>query len=133
MEDDPNNLATLSPAAEAYLGVTPFGNHRTRLHLCSRHRSGELNHVEELATPADKAIVAPTTTRYTPQDGMTFGTAILSSCAHGQNYRYWNVMIADAYSHVTISLGDITAPVPESPSDSTQYAASRLGHAGRDG
>ena len=60
MEDDPNNLATLSPAAEAYLWGYPLvATHRTRLHLCSRHRSGELNHVAELATPADKAIVAP--------------------------------------------------------------------------
>ena len=60
MEDAPHNLAKLSPAAEAYLWGYPLvATHRTRLHLCSRHRSGELNHVEELATPADKAIVAP--------------------------------------------------------------------------
>ena len=60
MEDTPNNPATLSPAAEAYLWGYPLvATHRTRLHLCSRHLSGELNHVEGLATPADKAIVAP--------------------------------------------------------------------------
>ena len=104
MEDDPNNLATLSPAAEAYLWGYPLvATHRTRLHLCSRHRSGELNHVEELATPADKAIVAPNNdTLYTSGwYDLRHGDLVIDVPPMDKPDRYWNVMIADAYSHVT--------------------------------
>ena len=104
MEDTPNNLATLSPAAEAYLWGYPLvATHRTRLHLCSRHRSGELNHVAELATPADKAIVAPNNdTLYTSGwYDLRHGNLVIDVPPMDKPDRYWNVMIADAYSHVT--------------------------------
>jgi hypothetical protein len=104
MEDTPNNPATLSPAAEAYLWGYPLvATHRTRLHLCSRHRSGELNHVEGLATPADKAIVAPNNdTLYTSGwYDLRHGDLVIDVPPMDKPDRYWNVMIADAYSHVT--------------------------------
>ena len=104
MEDAPHNLATLSPAAEAYLWGYPLvATHRTRLHLCSRHRSGELNHVEGLATPADKAIVAPNNdTLYTSGwYDLRHGDLVIDVPPMDKPDRYWNVMIADAYSHVT--------------------------------
>ena len=54
----------LSPAAEAYVwGFPLLSVHRTRSLFCSRTDTGALNHVDELATPADKvSFVAQSTT-----------------------------------------------------------------------
>ena len=93
-------LATLSPAAEAYLWVDPrVATHRTRLHLCSRHPSGELNHVKGLATPLDKAIDAPNNdTLYTSGwYDLRHGDLVIEVPPMDKPDRYWNVMIADAY------------------------------------
>ena len=97
-------VAPFSPAAEAYLWGYPLvATHRTRLHLCSRHRSGELNHVEGLATPSDKAIVAPNNdTLYTSGwYDLRLGDLVIDVPPMDKPDRYWNVMIADAYSHVS--------------------------------
>ena len=50
----------ISPAAEAYIWGFPLASvHRTRLLLCSKNDSGTMNHVDDLATPSDRAIVVP--------------------------------------------------------------------------
>ena len=50
----------MSAAAEAYVwGFPLISVHRTRLLLCSKHDSGRINHIDNLATPDDKAIVVP--------------------------------------------------------------------------
>ena len=104
MANASDNIATLSPAAEAYLWGYPLvATHRTRLHLCSRHPSGELNHVKGLATPLDKAIVAPNNdTLYTSGwYDLRHGDLVIEVPPMDKPDRYWNVMIADAYTHVT--------------------------------
>ena len=45
MEDAPTILRRCRPAEGLLWGYPLVATHRTRLHLCSRHRSGELNHV----------------------------------------------------------------------------------------
>ena len=57
---DATNSAPLSPATEAYIWGFPLVSvHRTRLLLCSRTDTATMNHLENLATPDDRAIVAP--------------------------------------------------------------------------
>ncbi len=97
-------MESLSPAAEAYIWGFPLVSiHRTRLHLCSRHRPGALNHLDDLATPNDKAIVAPNNdTLYSSGwYDLRHGELIIDVPPMDKPDRYWNVMIADAYTHVT--------------------------------
>ena len=50
----------ISPAAEAYVwGFSLASIHRTRLLLCSKTDTGTMNHIDDLATPNDRAIVVP--------------------------------------------------------------------------
>lgn len=103
MEDNQID-SELSPAAEAYIWGYPLVSvHRTRLHLCSRHAPGELNHVENLATPNDKAIVAPNNdTLYSSGwYDLSHGDLVIDIPAMDKPDRYWNVMVADAYTYVT--------------------------------
>lgn len=95
---------SLSPAAEAFVWGFPLVSvHRTRLLLCSRNQPGRLNHLDELATPSDKAIVAPNNdTLYSSGwYDLRHGVLTIDVPAMDKPDRYWNVMIADAYTHVT--------------------------------
>ena len=94
---------SLSPAAEAYVWGFPLVSvHRTRLLLCSKNDSGVLNHVGDLSTPKDRAIVVPNNDTlyssgwYDLRHGDI--TIDLPPMDHAQ--RYWNVMIADGHTHV---------------------------------
>ena len=96
--------APLSPAAEAYVwGFPLLSVHRTRLLLCSRNSPGALNHLDKLATPDDKAIVAPNNdTLYSSGwYDLRHGDLTIDVPPMDKPGRYWNVMIADAYTHVT--------------------------------
>jgi len=95
---------TLSPAAEAFVWGFPLASvHRTRLHLCSRNDPGTLNHLDALSTPSDKAIVAPNNdTLYSSGwYDLSYGDLIIDVPPMDKPDRYWNVMIADGYTHVT--------------------------------
>lgn len=93
----------LSPAAELYLwGFPTVSVHRTRLMLSSHHDTGSLRHVESLATPRDKAIVAVNNdTLYSSGwYDLSHGDVIIDVPAMDKPDRYWNVMVVDAYTHV---------------------------------
>ena len=103
MTDTPNNTA-LSPATEAYIWGFPLMSvHRTRLLLCSRTDTATMNHVDNLATPDDRAIVAPNNdTLYSSAwYDLRHGDLIINVPAMDHPQRYWNVMISDGYTHVT--------------------------------
>lgn len=97
-------IGALSPAAEAYIWGFPLVSvHRTRLLLCSRNNPGTLNHLDELSTPSDRAIVAPNNdTLYSSGwYDLRHGDLSIDVPPMDKPGRYWNVMIADAYTHVT--------------------------------
>ena len=75
---------------------------RTRLLSSSRHRTGTLNHVSELATPEDRAIVAPNNdTLYSSGwYDLRHGDLLIDVPPMDKADRYWNVMVVDAYTHV---------------------------------
>ena len=94
---------TLSPAAELYLwGFPTVSVHRTRLMLSSHHDTGTLRHIESLATPRDKAIVAVNNdTLYSSGwYDLSHGDVTIDVPAMDKPDRYWNVMVVDAYTHV---------------------------------
>ena len=93
----------LSPAAEAYIWGFPLVSvHRTRLHLCSRTPTAEINHVDDLATPRDRAIVVPNNdTLYSSAwYDLSHGDLTIDVPPMDHEDRYWNVMVVDAYTHV---------------------------------
>lgn len=95
--------ADISPAAEAYIWGYPLvAVHRTRLLLCSRNDTGAMNHVDDLATPADRAIVVPNNdTLYSSGwYDLRHGDLQIDVPPMDHPDRYWNVMIVDAYTHV---------------------------------
>ena len=104
MTDTLNTLPDdVPPAAEAYIWGYPLvAIHRTRLLLCSRTETGRLNHVNDLATPADRAVVVPNNdTLYTSGwYDLRYGDLTIEVPAMDHPDRYWNVMIVDAYTHV---------------------------------
>ena len=94
---------TLSPAAELYLwGFPTVSVHRTRLMLSSQHDTGTLRHVESLATPSDKAIVAINNdTLYSSGwYDLSYGDVMIDVPPMDKPNRYWNLMVVDAYTHV---------------------------------
>jgi len=94
----------LSPAAEAYIWGFPLVSiHRTRQLLCSKNKPATLNHLDNLATPSDRAIVAPNNdTLYSSGwYDLRHGDLVIDIPPMDKPDRYWNVMIADAYTHVT--------------------------------
>ena len=94
---------TLSPAAELYLwGFPTVSVHRTRLMLSSHHDTGTLRHVESLATPSDKAIVAINNdTLYSSGwYDLSYGDVMIDVPPMDKPNRYWNLMVVDAYTHV---------------------------------
>ena len=101
---DATNNTPLSPATEAYIWGFPLMSvHRTRLLLCSRTDTATMNHVNNLATPDDRAIVAPNNdTLYSSAwYDLRHGDLIINVPPMDHPQRYWNVMISDGYTHVT--------------------------------
>lgn len=95
--------SVLSPAAEAYVWGFPLVSvHRTRLLLCSKSDTGTLNHIDDLATPSDRAIVVPNNdTLYSSAwYDLQQGDLMIDVPPMDHPDRYWNVMIVDAYTHV---------------------------------
>ena len=93
----------MSPAAEAYVWGFPLASiHRTRLLLCSKTDTGTINHIDDLATPKDRAIVVPNNdTLYSSGwYDLSHGDLAIDVPAMDHPDRYWNVMILDAYTHV---------------------------------
>ncbi|MFK7916065.1 MAG: DUF1254 domain-containing protein, partial [Pseudomonadales bacterium] len=92
----------LAPAAELYVWGYPLvAIHRTRLLLCSRNDSGCINHIDDLATPSDRAIVVPNNdTLYSSGwYDLRHGELKIQVPAMDHPQRYWNVMIMDGYGH----------------------------------
>ena len=95
--------ADISPAAEAYVWGFPLVSvHRTRLLLCSKTDTGSMNHIDDLATPNDRAIVVPNNdTLYSSAwYDLRHGDLTIDVPPMDHADRYWNVMILDAYTHV---------------------------------
>jgi len=93
----------ISPAAQAYVWGFPLVSvHRTRLLLCSKTDTGTMNHVDDLATPNDRAIVVPNNdTLYSSAwYDLGHGDLLIDVPPMDHAGRYWNVMILDAYTHV---------------------------------
>ncbi|MDG1204953.1 MAG: DUF1214 domain-containing protein [Pseudomonadales bacterium] len=93
----------ISAAAEAYIWGFPLVSvHRTRSLLCSKTDTGTLNHIDDLATPNDRAIVVPNNdTLYSSGwYDLQRGDLTIDVPAMDHPDRYWNVMILDAYTHV---------------------------------
>jgi hypothetical protein len=93
----------ISPAAEAYVWGFPLVSvHRTRLLLCSKTDTGTMNHIDDLATPNDRAIVVPNNdTLYSSAwYDLRHGDLVIDVPPMDHPERYWNVMILDAYTHV---------------------------------
>lgn len=93
----------MSAAAEAYVwGFPLISVHRTRLLLCSKHDTGRINHVDNLATPDDKAIVVPNNdTLYSSGwYDLRHGDLVIDVPPMDHPDRYWNVMVLDGYTHV---------------------------------
>ena len=102
MPNTPSKL-DLSPAAEAYVWGFPIVSvHRTRLLLCSRSDTGTMNHIDNLATPSDRAIVVPNNdTLYSSAwYDLRHGDLTIEVPPMDHVDRYWNVMILDAFTHV---------------------------------
>ena len=93
----------MSAAADAYVwGFPLISVHRTRLLLCSKHDSGRINHIDNLATPDDKAIVVPNNdTLYSSGwYDLSYGDLVIDVPPMDHPDRYWNVMVLDGYTHV---------------------------------
>jgi len=96
----PNDI---SPAAEAYVWGFPLVSvHRTRSLLCSKTDTGTINHIDDLATPDDRAIVVPNNDTLYSSAWYDLGQGDLTINVPPMDHpgRYWNVMILDAYTHV---------------------------------
>jgi hypothetical protein len=93
----------VSPAAEAYIWGFPLVSvHRTRLLLCSKADTGTVNHIDDLATPSDRAIVVPNNDTLYSSGWYDLRQGDLTIDVPPMDHpdRYWNVMILDAYTHV---------------------------------
>ena len=98
-----NPIAEIKPATEAYLWGFPLVSvHRTRLLLCSKTDTGTMNHIDDLATPNDRAIVVPNNdTLYSSAwYDLRHGDLTIDVPPMDHADRYWNVMILDAFTHV---------------------------------
>ena len=84
------------------MGFPAYHVHRTRLLLCSKHDTGRINHVDNLATPDDKAIVVPNNdTLYSSGwYDLRHGDLVIDVPPMDHPDRYWNVMVLDGYTHV---------------------------------
>lgn len=76
--------------------------HRTRALLCSRLGPGRMVHRDQLATPLDRAVVAPNNdTLYSSGwFDLRSGDVVVDVPPMDRPDRYWSVMLLDAYTHV---------------------------------
>ena len=67
-----------------------------------KNDAGAVNHIDDLATPKDRAIVVPNNdTLYSSGwYDLRHGDLLIDVPPMDHPHRYWNVMIADAYTHV---------------------------------
>jgi hypothetical protein len=73
--------------------------HRTRALHGSRTPLGQLHHVEALATPADRTVVAPNNDTLYSSGWYDLAAGDLHLTVPAVD-RYWSVMVLDAYTHV---------------------------------
>lgn len=95
--------ATMAPAVEAYVWGFPLVSvQRTRALFCSRADTGVMNHIDDLATPADRGVVVPNNdTLYSSGwYDLSYGDLSIDVPPMDHAGRYWNLMIVDAYTHV---------------------------------
>lgn len=100
---DSSSSDSMSAVAEAYVwGFPLISVHRTRLLLGSKHDNGQINHIENLATPDDRAIVVPNNdTLYSSGwYDLSHGDLVIDVPPMDHPDRYWNVMVLDGYTHV---------------------------------
>lgn len=93
----------MTPAVEAYVWGFPLVSvQRTRALFCSRADTGVMNHIENLATPADRGVVVPNNdTLYSSGwYDLSYGDLSIEVPPMDHSGRYWNLMIVDAYTHV---------------------------------
>ncbi len=98
------SLATaMTPAVEAYVwGFPLISVQRTRALFCSRADTGVMNHIKDLATPADRGVVVPNNDTLYSSGWYDLGYGDLNIEVPPMDHpgRYWNLMIVDAYTHV---------------------------------
>lgn len=95
--------AAMAPAVEAYVwGFPLISVQRSRALFCSRADTGVMNHIQDLATPADRGVVVPNNdTLYSSGwYDLRYGDLNIDVPAMDHPGRYWNLMIVDAYTHV---------------------------------
>ena len=91
------------PAVDAFVWGYPLVvMHRTRALLCSRSGQATMAHRDELATPSDRAVVAPNNdTLYSSGwFDLRHGDLVVDVPVMDRPDRYWSVMVLDAYTHV---------------------------------
>jgi hypothetical protein len=87
-------------ARDAYVWGYPLVvMHRTRALHCSRTPLGELHHVDALATPADRTVVAPNNDTLYSSGWYDLSAGDLALTVPPTD-RYWSVMVLDAFTHV---------------------------------
>lgn len=101
----PATVATpqVDAATEAYVWGYPLVvMHRTRALHASRTGLGVLEHVAELATAANRTVVAPNNdTLYSSGwFDLSAGDLVIEVPPMDHPGRYWSVMVLDAYTHV---------------------------------
>ena len=94
----------LSPAAELYLWGYPLLTvQRTKAIQCSSEAGGSLTHRRNLATPAYKTVVAVNNDTLYSSGWFDVRHGDLEIVVPPMDHpgRYWNVMILDAYTHLS--------------------------------
>jgi hypothetical protein len=100
----PSGPADLSPAGELYLwGFPLLVVDRTRAIQCSSEAGGSLTHRRDLATPAYKTVVAVNNDTLYSSGWFDLRTGDLEVVVPPMDHpgRYWNVMVLDAYTHLS--------------------------------
>jgi hypothetical protein len=94
-------VSGISAAAGAYVWGYPLVvMHRTRALHCSRVPLGQLRHVDDLATPADRSVVAPNNDTLYSSGWFDLRAGDITVEVEPLD-RYWNVMVLDAYTNVS--------------------------------
>ena len=93
--------APMSAAAEAYVWGFLSSVFTAPGCCCARNTILPFNHVDNLATPDDKAIVVPNNdTLYSSGWRLRHGDLVIDVPPMDHPNRYWNVMVLDGYTHV---------------------------------
>jgi hypothetical protein len=88
-------------ARDAYVWGYPLVvMHRTRALHCARTPPGRLHHVERLATPASRTVVAPNNDTLYSSGWYDLAAGDVEVAVPPID-RYWSVMVLDAYTHVS--------------------------------